>query len=120
MFSMVVFCLVLATGIVAFRIREALVLGDRRALWIRSAYCLPLAVVTCAAFWLLIRDPRIASYLAPSGFDLGWKCEIYGKGSAQVCFKGDYGRIRVLRRQFTIKPVARMKLLRNAGRRAAQ
>jgi hypothetical protein len=89
MFSLVVLCLVLATGTAAFQIREAVVLGDRRALWRRSARAAPLLILTCSAMWLLIRDPGLASTWPPSGFGPSWECANYGKGGTTVCFKGD-------------------------------
>jgi hypothetical protein len=77
----------LATGAIAFQVREALELGNRRALWLRSAVGVPLVIVTCAALWLFIRDANVASHLPPSGFDPSWQCANYGRTNTDVCFK---------------------------------
>lgn len=87
-FPMLLVFLLLATGVAAFRLRQAITIGNRRVVWVSSAVGLPMLLLTFAAMWLLIRYPTLASRLPASGFSAEWQCATYDKGS-KVCFKND-------------------------------
>jgi hypothetical protein len=86
MFPMVVFFLFMAAGIAAFKAKQAVEAGDRRAFLRRLAMGVPLLALACSATWLLLQNPSVAYHLPPSGLGSDWDCAHYGKGT-EVCFK---------------------------------
>ncbi len=87
MFPSVVVCLLIATAVMAHRIKSATCSNNRRAALVGSALALLLALFTIAAFWALIRYPTLASYRLDSPLGKGWDCVNNGAGGADVCLK---------------------------------
>lgn len=80
-------CLIIATGVVALLLKDAIEFRERRAIWLRSSMGLPLLALTCVALWLLIRYPQLASMTKISPMGADWECSTYGGRGATVCFK---------------------------------
>ena len=87
MFAGATVCLVILTGVVVFRARDAFYYGDRGTFWRRTALALPLAAMSCAAVWLLLREPELSRFKTPNPLGPNWDCETYGRAGATVCFK---------------------------------
>ncbi len=87
-FGMALVLLLVATGMAAFKTKQALEEGDRRAFFVQATLTLPLLAVTCLATWLFFSNDSLATRYLPASNLVGsnWDCAHYGKG-AQVCFK---------------------------------
>ena len=79
--------MLIATGVMAYRIKDAADLHDRRAIWRRSAMIVPLALVTAASLWALTRYTTLATFRFTGSAGAGWDCTTYDKGGTEICFK---------------------------------
>ncbi len=87
MFTGLVMCLIIVTGVMVYRVKEAVDTNDRRAVYLRSVAMLPVAIIAGAACWAMLHYPTLASKRPPGLLGDGLDCANYGMGGADVCFK---------------------------------
>jgi hypothetical protein len=77
---------ILVTGVLLYRARDAFYFGSRRTFWWRSALAALSLIVSCASLWLMLTGSSIATFAVPNGFGPGWRCDYFGRG-AGFCVK---------------------------------
>ncbi len=87
MLVMLAAALVVLAGGSVLQAREAFAVGNHRGSRLWSAVSLPLLLLSVAAIWFLVREPKLLWWMPPTGFGVDWRCQDNVPPSVSVCFK---------------------------------
>lgn len=78
--------ILLASGAV-LEARKAFAAGNSRRGGFWLAISIPILMLAIFAIWLLVKEPKLLSWLPPNGFGIDWHCQDNTPISVRVCFE---------------------------------